>query len=201
MGYPKGTKDWACFVRNDQAAAPFSGSITLSAYDLMGDGSAKELVNFDLTLGDGPGAMHWFSPPNDAMPNPNTTAVISTVRDSDGTVVSEHMLQLEYPRFLQTPLATLATSVAEAQNADGSVNITVSSDKVALFVTLTTRAQGRFSDNSFFLPATSKVVQFIPHDGHMPAAELNLLRASLRVEDHSMYAGAPPAPAPSSFFV
>jgi len=189
--FPQNTKDWVCFVRNDKAGLPFTGSVTLNAYDLMGDGSPSELVKLDVGLKEGPGVMHWFSPPDNQMPNANTTVVISTVTDAEGVVVSEHMLQLEYPKFLQSPLATLSMSLATEENADGSMDITVSSDKVALFVTLTTRAQGRFSDNSFFLPATSKVIRFIPNDGDsMSAKESDLLRASLRVEDHSMYAGS-----------
>merc|ERR1711862_846040 len=85
------------------------------------------------------------------------------------------------------PFATVSMLLSEARNDDGTVNVTVSSNKVALYVTLTTRAQGRFSDNAFFLPATSRVVQFIPHQGHLSDEEFELLKTSIRVEDHSMY--------------
>ena len=51
--------------------------------------------------------------------------------------------------------------------------------QVALFVTFTTLAQGRFSDNAFMLtPAAPKVVRFIPFAGF----SIDELRNSLRVE-------------------
>ena len=77
--------------------------------------------------------------------------------------------------------------IADTANKDGTINIAVSSDKVALWVTLTTLAQGRFSDNVFFLPATTKTVQFIPFSSSTAADDHRSLTASLRVEDFSMY--------------
>ena len=51
--------------------------------------------------------------------------------------------------------------------------------QVALFVTFTTLAQGRFSDNAFMLaPNAPKVVRFVPFAGFSP----DELRNSLRVE-------------------
>ena len=40
-------------------------------------------------------------------------------------------------------------TATEANVADGSVDITLTTDKVAVYVTLTTLADGRFSDNAF----------------------------------------------------
>ena len=82
------------------------------------------------------------------------------------------------------PAATVTFVIAPAPNADGSVNITLSSTHVAAYVTLTTLAAGRFSDNSFFIvPPTSTVVQFIPFG----TLNNSKLVASLRVEHVAMY--------------
>ena len=78
----------------------------------------------------------------------------------------------------------------KAANADGTIDIAVSSDKVALWVTLTTLAQGRFSDNAFLLPATTKTIQFVPNSpspSTSAAEDMRVLKESLRIEDFSMY--------------
>ena len=96
------------------------------------------------------------------------------------------MLQLINPMHIRVPRANLMFKVAEAANADGTIDIAVSSDVVALWVTLTTLAQGRFSDNVFFLPATTKTVQFVPFSSSTAADDHRVLEASLRIEDFSM---------------
>ena len=61
--------------------------------------------------------------------------------------------------------------------------ITVTSDGVALHVTLTTLAQGRFTDNSFLVtPRAAVQIAFIPFDGFAMAE----LQSSLRVEHLGM---------------
>lgn len=83
---------------------------------------------------------------------------------------------------VQLPPATVAAAVG-APAADGSVPITLTASATALFVHLTTLAQGRFSDNSLILLPGSTVVSFLPW-GPLDVA---LLTASLRVEHVKMY--------------
>ena len=125
------------------------------------------------------------------------------MHDETGAVVSEHMVQLVTPEHIRVPAAKVSFKVAPKANADGTIDIAVTSDKVALWVTLTTLAQGRFSDNAFFLPAATKTVQFVPFSPSTAPFDLAVLQASLRVEDFSMYRPLtpPPAPAPPSHFV
>jgi beta-mannosidase len=65
-------------------------------------------------------------------------------------------------------------------NADGSVNVTVTSTGSALFVTLTTLAQGRFSDNAFHLwgAGATATVCFVPWGD----LDYGTLVSTLRVE-------------------
>ena len=68
--------------------------------------------------------------------------------------------------------------------ADGSVDIDVTADAVAMFVTLTTLADGRFSDNAFLIDGSGKAtVQFVPFS----PVDMGKLRSSLRAEDVSAY--------------
>jgi hypothetical protein len=51
--------------------------------------------------------------------------------------------------------------VASDKNADGSVDVTVTTDKLALYVTLTTLAQGYFSENAYVPHA--RLIHFCQH--------------------------------------
>jgi beta-mannosidase len=174
----------ACFVSNHGAGTTFAGTVTLTAYSHFGTGAGAVVHLQPLDMVAGPGALEWFSA---KLPAGNTSTTIATVRDVKGVVVSEHMVQLVKPMDIRVPVAKLAFTVASAANKNGTINIAVSSDKVALWVTLTSMAQGHFSDNAFFLPASSKTIQFIPHSPNTATDDLSVLRASLRVEDFSMY--------------
>ena len=63
------------------------------------------------------------------------------------------------------------------------MDVSVSSDKFALFVTLTSLAQGRFSDNAFVMLAGTQKLLFLPLAGF----DLAELRSSLRVEHTATY--------------
>jgi hypothetical protein len=153
------------------------------------------LLQQRMEMKEGPGAIEWIGlAPNATVPTGNDTAIISTVHDEEGGLISEHMVQLVRPKEIVVPVATLTLKVADSPNADGTIDIAVKSNKVALWVTLTTRAQGRFSNNAFFLPATTKTVQFIPFSPSTASNDYAVLSASVRVEDYSMYRSLPPAP-------
>ena len=55
---PNGTK--ACYISNHGAGLTFAGSVTLSAYENFGDGTAVVVVNKTVALSEGPGALEWF---------------------------------------------------------------------------------------------------------------------------------------------
>ena len=94
-------------------------------------------------------------------------------------VISFNEIALAPPFAMRLPPASVTASAAQAANPDNSVNISLRTDRTALYVTLTTLAAGRFTDNAFALTADA-VVRFVPFGGG--AADLPLLRSSLRVE-------------------
>jgi hypothetical protein len=181
----------ACYLSNHRAAAPFAGTVTLTAFDHFGSGAGVVISKQSYALPEGPGAVEWFPAELPPASQRNTTSVMSTVHDVTGAVLSEHMVLLLYPMHLRVPPARLAFQIADAPNDDGTIDIAVSSDAVALWVTLTTRAQGRFSDNAFFLPATTKTLHFVPFSPSTAASDHGALKASLRIEDFSMYRPLP----------
>ena len=179
-----------CYISNHRASRAFKGTVTFTTYDHFGNGKGTVLLHKSVSLPEGPGAIEWFE---QVLPSGNDTAVVSTVRDETGAVLSEHMVQLVTPAHIRVPVAKVTFTVADAPNADGTVDIAVTSDKVALWVTLTTMAQGRFSDNAFFLPATTATVRFVPFSVSTAAEDVAVLKATLRVEDLSMYRAMGPA--------
>ena len=107
--------------------------------------------------------------------------------------MSSHVVTMRYPKELLGHLvrdAHVTATVAGAANPDGTVNVTLTADAVALWVSLTTLAQGRFSDNSILLlPGVPRVLQFVPFRSGTAAEDLKTLRSSLRVEHYAQYVG------------
>lgn len=90
-------------------------------------------------------------------------------------------------QFMVLPSVSVTFEVASVANSDGSVDITVSSTGVAVYVSLTTAAAGRFSDNGFFLVPPSKVIRYIPFTA---PADIPTLTSTLRVEHLAQYTQA-----------
>jgi hypothetical protein len=99
--------------------------------------------------------------------------------------VSSNLILLLPPVNLTLAPAAVSFSVAAQPSADGSVDIELSTDAPALFVTLTTLAQGRFSDNAFLLlPGSPRTVQYVPF---VQPTDLDVLRTTLRLEHAGSY--------------
>jgi len=84
---------------------------------------------------------------------------------------------------MNLPKATVSANISEFQNAEGSVDIHLKSDAFALYVTLTTLAQGRFEDNAFVMLPGTKMLKFFPFVGFKMAE----LKESLRIEHTASY--------------
>ena len=92
------------------------------------------------------------------------------------------------PRAMRLPAAEVTATVARARSATqpDRVAIALAANATALYVVLTTRAQGRFSDNVLLVEgghgAAPAMVDFISWAGPLDATALALLTTSLRVE-------------------
>lgn len=194
---PAPPTQFACYVKNDRAAAPFSGTVVVSAVALA-TGEVTQVAKQSVTLGAGPGVSQDFYV-NLSQPMLTTHVYVTETFEGSATAASEgaeegaaqpmsHNVQLfATPYTLQLAKATVTFAVAGAANPDGSVDITVTtSGGAALYVTLTTLEQGYFSDNAFLgTPTAAKVVQFIPVDN--AGVDIAKLKASLRVEHLATY--------------
>jgi hypothetical protein len=103
------------------------------------------------------------------------------VTSSDGAVVSTHPILFTEPRNLKLPKANVRFTL---DGTAAAPTVSVTTDNIALYVTLTTLAQGRFSDNAFLLLAgETKELDFVPVAGF----ELDELKSTLRVEHITSY--------------
>lgn len=102
--------------------------------------------------------------------------------NSSGARVADNFELFTEPYRMAIPESTVTFSVGTPAH-DGSVPITLVASATAVFVTLTTEAQGRFSDNTLILPPGVTEVSFLPWS----PVNLTVLSATLRVESLASY--------------
>ena len=174
-----------CFVKNDLYAA-FTADIAVSAVSTTnGERSvvySETAVNFPA----GPGYTYWFVAP---AINSSSQILQATVFDAQAEVVLAHNTMLMAPPSkIDLRPVKIHAQVSGQVNADASIDIVLHKQEAApaLFVTLTTLAQGRFSLNAFLMVDPSVTVQFLPFDPE--PLDVELLIKSLRVETANQYA-------------
>lgn len=191
-GYVGRSKTFVCYVNNARPDAGYNGTLTLTAVDVQSGGESV-WQQWPVAVGAGPGALAWMqlNASSVNLPNASTTLLLASLTDSSSGVVSdEHVVHLTTPQSLLLQRANISAVVAQQPNADGSVNVTLTSTAVAVFVTLTAAAPGRFSDNAFVLrPAAGapRLVQWLPFQPGNATQNAALLASTLRVEDLSAY--------------
>lgn len=186
-----------CYLRND-LPKPFVGRVQVSLLHFL-TGASTLVADAEATLPAGAGSLGFLCAAGGsavtvgapACPDftevfrrgncVNGTDCIMTVNVTwaSGAVASSNVLPLAAPKTFKLPTAVVTATVAEESDR---VFVDVVSDAVALYVWLSTTAQGRFSDNAMLLlPHTPVRVEFL---STLPGAavEASELRKSLRVE-------------------
>lgn len=120
-------------------------------------------------------------------PNGANCVLELEVTEADSNRVrSWSVVPFQPPKAMQLPPAIVTAQVGQLNtsiNGSPRVAVSLSANATALYVTLTTLAQGRFEDNAFrVLPGNdSATTAFLPW-GYFGPAQLELLRSTLRVE-------------------
>jgi beta-mannosidase len=193
--------DARVFIKNDNAFAPLVGTGSLSLLHVA-TGTRTPVFTYPINLPRGGGQSTWFCANStvDVLttacpPWPTILAAagcatdgsdciaLLAIADATGTQVVDNFELLNVPSQYTLPAAQVTFAIG-APAADGTVPITLTASATALFVTLTTLAQGRFSDNALLLTPGATTVSFIPWAG-FDAAQL---ASSLRVEHVASYA-------------
>eukprot|EP01047_Picozoa_sp_COSAG01_P000933 COSAG01_NODE_19_length_39011_cov_38.134968_7_plen_232_part_00 len=203
--------DGRCLVKNDSPMAGFKGSLRLSILNVS-NSAVISLNQTDISLGVGAGAATWLCaggtgspldhscdewadllPPLDTHPSSAVLLTeLRTVSDVDASKAvtaysSFELLSTPADMLAALPKANVSASVGDPtafhDSAPPTVPITLRADGVALFVGLTTAANGRFSRNFFIMPEGQMSVDFIPF-GNL---DLPTLKTTLRVEHVRSY--------------
>jgi hypothetical protein len=178
-----------CIVKNDDPLQTFKGVVKIMQIKLE-DGFTSEFINHEVSLPVGPGTATYFMGPN--ISSNGEIIYECIVSRSDGEVLSSHVILPTAPYALKLPKSNVTATVSSQANLDGSINVHIEGTAAALYVTLTSLAQGRFSENAFLLADSGsqefgskfvKEVSFIPF-GQL---ELKLLQNTLRVEHMALY--------------
>lgn len=169
-----------CYVSND-LPRPFNGSVTISSIDFA-SGQERTVKHLQLGMAAGVGATQRFD--LGVAVDGTRSLLHAVVKNSAGTVVNSNYIPFTAPKNFVLPKTTVQFTVAPATNPDGSIDIHITADKgVAVYLTFTTLAQGRFSDNAFVMLPGTRTIRFLPIQGFKMAD----LTSSLRAEHVASY--------------
>ena len=175
----------ACYVKND-SPLPFRGTVHVSSVKFA-TGASTLVKKLTLDMPAGAGTTQWFTlgGAHPVTVDGASELLMVVVADSRGAVKSTNPVGFARPKDMALPRASVAFHVGEQQAIarGGTVPVTLTTDAFALYVTLTTLAQGRFEDNAFVMLPGKRVVQFIPFEGF----DLAQLKSSIRVEHAATY--------------
>lgn len=179
----------ACYVKNDSPFA-FKGTLTLSSTNFR-TAAMTTLLTTQLDLPAGAGAVRWLQVPAVGGLDGTQAILEAALTDANGAPVSRNVIPLATPEKMVLRPAHVSVSASRA--ADGGFEARVRAEAVAVFVTLTTLAHGRFEDNAFLLRPPGRIVHFLPLDAspHEHEEAFEVFSQSLRVEDVSMYRTLP----------
>lgn len=167
-----------CYVKND-AIKPFQGTVSISSTSLA-TGTETSLYSKSVQLTAGAGITQWFTVANISQLDTSSVFLTATATaEGQSTPQSVNTIILNVPSELKVEKADVKFTVA---SSGSDAVITVTTDKPALYVTFTTLAAGRFSDNAFSL-TSKRTIEFY-FFGPTDMAELT---RSLRVEHLATY--------------
>jgi hypothetical protein len=142
-----------CYVRNDGAGA-FDGTVTVTCVSLA-DGSSAFVVAEPVTLASHVGESRFFTVDTTRCVPEQSVLVVTatgTARTLDGgtrSIATTDFVLLAPPKSLELKPALVTIRSVEA--AGSVARITLQASAVGAYITLTTLAQGRFSENAFWL--------------------------------------------------
>ena len=193
-----------CYVRNDNPMTGIEARILLDFIGVRtGDVRPVSTAVHTASLPPGPAAISWFCASDDTLSQACVpwsqllTAAgcaatasdcflnISVVSTSNGDMLASNPSLLASPAALLPNLRSpqLAARLVEPPPHTGPIKVSLTAAAPALFVTLSTLAQGRFSRNAFFAPRGITQLLFLPIEG--VADQSAILNATLSVQ--SMY--------------
>ena len=155
-----------CFVRNDGIRDVVNATVNVDSWDLS-QGTISHLYRETVTLMGGRGDTKWFDIPplisdNTMFPNKDTLVVTVIDKNEVDLIMDQNVVLLTVPWNLTgLPTDPNVRIISIENDENGNADITVTSDKMALYVVLTTSAQGRLEENAFPLHDGQVKVRYV----------------------------------------
>jgi len=179
------TSSLLCFVKNDGIYPIARAFISIESVDTITGNRTSLLLNTTYSIPAGPAHTTWFNIPAP----PVKTSVIEALIGGETGFLTSNTILLTEPKNLQLKPLVLNLTVGNPGPNGVPVHIERAAgqgSQIALYTTLTTLANGRFSENAFTFSRDAQDIYFIPF-GRFGDAELALLRSSIRVESVADY--------------
>jgi len=185
-------KDDRCYVRND-SSRQVEVSIWLEAWNLN-ELNATRANNHVMLLKQGCHSTKRFTLSPGFIDSTDVVLIrIEDRRTGDLLMGSTALLQVP-PRLLTRLSDQVNITVQVEELRSGGATLRLSADRLALYVLVSTQAEGRFSDNTFHLrPHEQKVITFEPLTAK-DKVDRYLLERTLRLEHLGSYAPITPQP-------
>ena len=179
-----GTTKGKCFIKHD-GLYDFTGSMTVSAINVNTGISTKVFDVEELVLVGGKASSKWFDVNWNLEGDENfdSTHILKVnIEAKDSSYTFEDIVLLTTPKNYNLKKNKLTVEV------QGDKILVSTAEASALYVTLTTLAKGRFSENVFFLRKDEvRSIIFLPINPGEESVDISLLEASLRIEDLAVY--------------
>ena len=155
-------KNSTCYLRNDSSHT-VNATVSIEAWTVgrSRQMSLRQPFVYFSTLD--AGQIQWFQLPSDFVVNENQVVLITLESSFDSptrAAVSDSVYLNAMPKDLKGLEARVTIKVLSIEKTEkGTALLSLESDRLALFVVLTTRAEGRFADNCFTLRPLQKKVR------------------------------------------
>jgi beta-galactosidase/beta-glucuronidase len=172
-----------CYVSND-GIDPFKGTLNIQEINFVED-TQKQVISKQLDMVAGMAVTEFFSIDLGSF-DATKSVLFAEVTSSTHDTVSQNVIAMSSPANWHIPKAVVTIKSITTDSSTGGATINLSTDKTALYVTLTTKAIGRFSENTFVMvPGKDKVIEFVPFVGQK--VDQAVLKATTRVEHLGSY--------------
>jgi beta-mannosidase len=178
-------KDDRCYIRND-GVHPVDASVWLEAWNLR-ESKATRAIRHSFRLDGGCHSTQRFSLPPAFLENADV--VLIGIEDSHtGASLIEPTAFLEKPpRSIPRLSSEVNITIQVYQLENGGASLQLSTDRLVLYLFVSTEAEGRFSENAFHLrPYERKTIVFDPLTSK-DVVDTELLENTLRIEHLGTY--------------
>jgi beta-mannosidase len=150
-----------CYVRND-GMNEVDATVSFEAWPMRMTESLENIKTYLYNSTIEAGQIRWFQLPAEYISSHNQVTLITLKTDVSGSsspLISESVFLPTMPKNITGLHSSVSIKILSIEDTSkGGALVSLESDRLALYVVLTTRADGRFSENCFALRPLQKKV-------------------------------------------